>query len=315
MPYLLVFLLFIAQAALAADDQAVSGQQWLEKADVAMQSSTYQGMVVFLKNGRVDIMKHSHSFENGDEIETLTSLNSPLREITRHGSRVSCTLKDTQQEVEAPRPTDRSLIVNLPINSQVLEDQYLLTTAGQEIVALRPTQVIAVLPKDDLRYARKIWIDTETFLPLRAEVYGLDGTVLEQVMFADLTVSGSSREPAIHAKHVEYHERVKKQAAEKFNQSRFLLEYWPPGFEALFFADKAMLTSKKTVEHLLLSDGFSNLSIYFEAKEPRERGLEGLRTLGAVNSFSRTVGDIHVTVLGEVPARTVELIAKGIVLR
>lgn len=315
MRYLLCVLLFVASGAFAAEDKSVSGRQWLDKADEAMQSVAYQGTVVFLKNGHVDIMKYRHVLENSDEIETLTSLNSPLREVTRRSSRVSCLFKETSEEVKTQHPTDRSFIVNLPVSNQAIDDQYLLATAGQETVAMRPAQVIAVLPKDDLRYARKIWVDSETYLPIRAELYGLDGTLLEQVMFAEVIVNQKSSEPSVHTRHTDYHEQIKKDASDKFAQSRFQLEFWPSGFDAMFFADKAMQKSQKTVEHLLLSDGFSNISIYFEAKDAKGRGLEGLRTLGAVNSFSRTIGDTQVTVLGEVPAKTVELVAKGISLR
>jgi sigma-E factor negative regulatory protein RseB len=37
--------------------------------------------------------------------------------------------------------------------------------------------------------------------------------------------------------------------------------------------------------------------------------------LGSVNSYSRVLGMYQITVLGEVPAQTVEIIALGITLR
>jgi sigma-E factor negative regulatory protein RseB len=40
----------------------------------------------------------------------------------------------------------------------------------------------------------------------------------------------------------------------------------------------------------------------------------GLQSVGAVNSFSRSIGDYELTVMGEVPVSTVQKIADGIKL-
>jgi sigma-E factor negative regulatory protein RseB len=64
---------------------------------------------------------------------------------------------------------------------------------------------------------------------------------------------------------------------------------------------------------LLLSDGFSSISVYREAKAGDIQ--LGLQTLGSVNSFSRVIDNFQITVLGEVPAQTVQFIAQGVKFR
>jgi sigma-E factor negative regulatory protein RseB len=50
--------------------------------------------------------------------------------------------------------------------------------------------------------------------------------------------------------------------------------------------------------------------------EPKEaQGVQGLHSLGSVNSYSKVLDAYQITVLGEVPAQTVEFIATGITLR
>jgi sigma-E factor negative regulatory protein RseB len=64
---------------------------------------------------------------------------------------------------------------------------------------------------------------------------------------------------------------------------------------------------------MVLSDGFSSVSIYMENKNtPLQPGLQ---SIGAVSSFSRTIGEFELTVMGEVPGKTVKLIADSIKLR
>lgn len=58
------------------------------------------------------------------------------------------------------------------------------------------------------------------------------------------------------------------------------------------------------VDHFVLSDGLASVSVYVETN-PRE-GLEGSTRIGAVHAVGRRVSGYQVTVVGEVPAVTVE---------
>lgn len=312
MRFLVVFWLFVS-TAIADDGKSLSGLQWLEKVDHAMRNLSYRGTVVLLKNGQLDTMKYRHGFEDGIEVETLSSLNSPLREVTRKANEISCLYKDSSQKVDGHQPIDRSFIVNLPRHFDNLDGQYLVAVTDQEMVAMRPVRLVAVLPKDELRYARKIWVDSETYLPLKLEVYGLDGHAIEQVVFTELVVDsvGPAAESAKSSSAHQHHRH--HLTAEDFDKSAFQLKNWPKGFETVFFIRNMMQKGRKSVDHLLISDGFSSISVYFEAKG--EHPVEGPRSLGAVNSFSKVLDNWQITVLGEVPAKTVELVAAGVAVR
>jgi sigma-E factor negative regulatory protein RseB len=300
--------------AIASDNPQFTAQQWLERMTRAMKTLNYQGTVIFMKNGQLDTMKYRHSFDNGIEQERLSSLNSPLREVTRKSNEVSCLFKETSQKVVNHHPIDNSFIINLPPSTANLDKLYLLSIAAQESVAMKTAQIIGIQPKDQLRYPRKIWIETESFLPLKVEVYNLDGSILEQVVFTELNVDGLSESNAgdidenkLHVKHIHATQ------AEPFENAPFILKNWPAGFETIFFIRNSMQQSQKAVDHLLISDGFSSVSVYLEPKQTQ--GMQGLHTLGSVNSFSRVIDNFQVTVLGEVPAKTVEFIASGVALR
>jgi len=306
-------IIFCISATVASADSSLDGLHWLKKVNEAMKSRNYHGTVVFMKNGQIDTMKYQHSVENGVEFERLTSLNSPLREVTRKSSEIKCLYKETSQKIETRHPLDRSFIVNLPPHPENLEDFYLLAATGQEMVAMRPTQIIAILPKDELRYARKLWADTQTGLPLKVEVYGLDGTALEQVLFTEMVLDAEPSPPDGPTQAGAEPNPQQVIEAHSFDSSPYQIKTWPPGFEKIFFIRNTMQQSKKTVDHLLISDGFSTVSVYFEAKG--DKGIDGLRSLGPVNSYSRTIDDLQITVLGEVPVKTVEMLGQGVEIR
>ncbi len=309
---LAVFLLAFSTAF--ADEKQLTALQWLDNMSHAMKILNYQGTVVFMKNGQIDTMKYRHNVVDGIEQERLSSLNSPLREVTRKSSEVSCLFKETSQKVINHHPIDSSFIVNLPQDTANLDKFYAISTATTESIAMLQAQTIDIQPKDQFRYARKIWIETQHFLPLKVEVYNHEGAILEQVVFTDLKLDGKNEPiPAdiddshLHIKHIHATQ------AEPYENAPFILKNWPAGFKTIFFIRNSMQQSQKAVDHLLISDGLSSVSVYLEPKEAES--VQGLHALGSVNSSSRVLKDLQITVLGEVPTETVEFIAEGIILR
>jgi len=310
----LVFLNWLFTAVASAEEVPnPAGKQWLDQMIQAMKSLNYQGTVVFLKNNQADTMKYRHRVVNGLEQEFLSSLNSPLREMTRKSSETSCYYKETSQKIINHHPVDSSFIVNLPVNAASLDNIYALNTGERESIAMHTAQVLDVRPLDQLRFPRRIWIDTATYLPLKVEVYNLEGQILEQVVFTEFTTEQTAQTapepldtPGLNVKHIHAAQ------AEPFENAPFQLNNWPPGFKTVFFIRNS-LQAQKPVDHLLLSDGFTTLSVYLEPKT--DQGIEGPHSLGSVNSFSKVLGNYQVTVLGEAPAETVETIAAGVALR
>jgi sigma-E factor negative regulatory protein RseB len=62
-------------------------------------------------------------------------------------------------------------------------------------------------------------------------------------------------------------------------------------------------------EHLLLTDGVANVSVYVEPRSPNGVAGMTLGTRGALSIYSRDAGSQRVVVLGTVPAATVQRIA------
>lgn len=69
-----------------------------------------------------------------------------------------------------------------------------------------------------------------------------------------------------------------------------------------------MPDTETPVEHLVFTDGLATVSAFVSADGTSGK-FKGLSRRGAVTAFGRSVDDFHVTVVGEVPQATVELIA------
>ena len=309
---LLVFCLFVTSSF--ADESEEKVVQWLKNMRQAMKTLDYQGTIVFFKNGRLDTMKYSHVINNGYEQERLLSLNSPMREVIREAGKVRCVFKKTKEIVLNHRPVSNSFIIDLPEDFSAIKSVYQLRVLDDESVAMLPAHVISIEPKDEYRYKRKVWIDKQHFLPLKMEVYDLSGRTVEQVVFTDIHVGKQSN--FIYVENKVQGARIRHLHQAKLlpiNKAGFVLAKLPLNFNVVFFTRINNDDSGKPVEHVLLSDGFSLISVYREAKAKDTQ--TGLQTLGSVKSYTQIINGFQVTVMGEVPAKTVQYIAQGVKLK
>jgi sigma-E factor negative regulatory protein RseB len=187
--FLQVILALAAINVANAENIESSPKQLLLRMVTAMELSDYQGTVVFLKNNKLEAMKYLHSFDKDGEHEKLLSLNSPEREIVRKSDEVSCLFKTTKRLIVDHRPYQHSFIVDVPKNLDELDGNYTFEVVGEENIAMTPTFIVAIQPKDELRYLKKIWVTKAHYLPVKAATYDLSGEILEQVMFTDFQVS------------------------------------------------------------------------------------------------------------------------------
>lgn len=306
--------LLLSIEVVSAREPDLDAQQLLTKMNHAMDVLNYQGTVAFLKNGKLEPMKYIHAANNGIQQERLLSLNSPMREIIREAGKVSCLFKETKQTIIDHRPFERSFLVDVPMNLNEMGDIYQFVVVGEEDVAMLPSYVVAIQPKDNARYPRKIWVEKQQFLPLKVAVYDNSGVLLEQVVFTNIEVTDSL--PFVDVKFLDAiypAQHIHQSPTQSSDQAAFVVTELPKGFREIFFSRRPMRNSKQPVDHLILSDGFTSVSIYMENKT--EAMQPGLQSVGAVNSYSRTINNYQLTVLGEVPAETVKFIAEGIILR
>lgn len=309
-----ILIAFFSIGSAFAEESKLTAKQILANMIQAMRSLNYEGTVVFARSNKLESMKYFHAAGEGREQERLISLNSPLRELIRNGDQISCRYNETQAVVYDHRPYERSFLINFSGNLEELAKLYDFVLSGEEDVAMFPAYVIDIQPKDEFRYARRIWIEKLQFLPLKVAVYDFSGTLLEQVVFTEQHVK--SVLPFIEAKPQGSHQA--DQSAQSIEDSDpgalpFAVEEFPVGFKEVFFARRKMHDTHLPVDHLLMTDGLALVSVYMENKNPEMES--GQRSVGAVNFYSRNLDDHQLTVMGEVPPITVKTIAEGIELK
>lgn len=285
---------------------------WLTRMAHAVRTQNYQGVLVYAQGGRMESMRITHRYLDGREQERLQALSGSDREILRDNDVVTCILpKD--RAVKVDRRAFRGL---LPALNRATVDEisvnYELQELGSANVVGRACRAIAMRPRDAYRYGYRMWIDEQTSVPLKVELLGPKGQTLEQIMFTQISfpaqIDDKALEPGLNPKDFVWIRQRAPTTETPVTAENWVAGKLPPGFRLVVHDHQLMPGVQEPVEHMVFTDGLATVSAFIASQgEPIK--FKGLSRMGAVTAYARMVEDFHVTVVGEVPQATVELIA------
>jgi sigma-E factor negative regulatory protein RseB len=310
----LLLLLAVAGQALSQEQ----ARQWLDLMANAVQNLDYDGTFVYLHDGKLEAMRIIHARDDLEgERERLVSLTGSAREVLRNNESVTCILPDSKSVmVERSRPRQPFPVV--PRDLESLQEYYRFETIGDDRIAGYMTRVIAIIPRDAFRYGYRFWIDKDSKMFLRSEMSDADNRPIEQVMFTRLDIGGGIPDVDLEASltgdgYTWYRHASRGAAADTGDRKpRWSVRRLPSGFVLANYQRKPMRPNGKETEHMVYSDGLATVSVYVEHPQADAQSFTGLSSMGAINAYGAVVDGYQVTVVGEVPAVTVEMMARSV---
>lgn len=291
--------------------------RWLERMSTAMSQMSYQGTFVYVQGEEVVTMRITHVVDDGGARERLVSMSGAQREILRDPTGVRWVLGDDNSVLQ-DQAFSRSFFPQLPTSPQDQAGRsYTLKLGGRGRIAGQSVRNLEILPNDDFRYGYSLWLEEQSALLLKWQLIDHAGKTLAKLMFTDIRM-GSEVDPD----ELNSNSQLKKfrTVESRLPAGRGLAQavpHWrparlPPGFELTshrFFGPK----EDGLYEHLVYSDGLAAVSIYVESTVG-EAGRDGnISRLGTTHAFSRSADGVVITVIGDVPAATVQLIGDAVV--
>lgn len=282
---------------------------WLETLAFASHQTDYSGVFVYQYDNCVETSQIVHVTGKDGEFEKLESLDGPPHEIIRHDGH-AWDYSD-HQKIQADSQQGRSRFPSLlPQQLSALSMNYQARVLGVDRVAGYNAQVILFKPKDSLRYSHKIWIHTDSGLLLKAAVLDDRNKMVEQYAFTQLQIGGKiDRSWVKEYAPVNLPKDLPKSAetAREFipTHSGWTADTLPPGFKKSMEILRPLRGKDTLVTQIVYSDGLSAISIFIEPNDEDEDDMDGLSSRGAMNLYHKIVDKNLITVVGEVPPRTV----------
>ncbi len=171
-----------AQPALSAEAPA----EWLDRMAAAVQRASYTGTVIRTRGGDAEALKVVRSIADGVISEKVTVQEGNGLEIIRSGNEVHCILPDKKSVLVETWNNQSTLFSTLPSSDVQHGHEYDLLLVREDRVAGRKAILLAIRPHDEFRFSHRLWLDRETGFPLKTELLDGDGSLLDQVKFADI---------------------------------------------------------------------------------------------------------------------------------
>ncbi len=313
---------FAAGAAVAsgATFAQVSGDAvaWLQRIYTATDRLSYTGTFVYQHGEQVETSRITRIVDGSGVHERLETLDGTPREIVRVNEQVICYLPQTMT-MKVERQLDTRPFPAMGSPPRELAEHYTIRKGETERIAGHDCQAIVLEPKDGFRYGHKLWADVNTGMLVRAKTLNEKGEVIEQFGFTQLQIGGRIDREQVKSRYAgkgrDWRVESNGMVAADLARHGWLLKALPPGYRKVTEL-KRNVGASVDVGQIVLSDGLAAVSVFIEALGERSaQAALGLSRQGAVNVYTRRLDNYLVTVVGEVPAESVKLIAQNVEYR
>lgn len=292
---------------------AESGQEWLARMTTALNNASYVGEFISESAGRTERLAITHRVRHGVVSERLVSLSGNGRELVRENDEVVVYLPDQRLAIIERRSGRSDLMGALPQFEGRMASWYKIDYVGREATIFGPTAVIAVRPLDGYRFGYRLWIDVDSHMPVRSDLMDGANRVIERLRFTRLEfndeIPDSAFEPALDRSKLRW---VRQSPQTEEDAPAWRAMQVPPGFRLSVSGMQAVAGAGAPVNHLVYTDGLASVSVFIHAPSPGHAPMKGSGRSGVASAFSTVVDGHQVTVVGEVPPRTLKFIATGL---
>jgi sigma-E factor negative regulatory protein RseB len=316
--FALIIVSFFTAVPAFADTGSRVDLDWPQIIAFATHQTDYSGTFIYQHGGHMETARITHISDQSGEHEKLENLDGPRREFIRNNKEIWWYLGD-HKAVQMERPNSGKRFPALLLDQlSALNENYLIQTAEQARIAGFDTQAIVFQPKDTLRYSHKMWAHKSSGLLLKAVV--LDGRkqIVEQYTFIQLEIGGDieptqlmPRQSSAFLEQPSY-SVTPSEASAQADMGDWKVVAVPTGFKKIMEMRRPLHGNKTAVIHFVFSDGLAGISVFIETLGNNFDKKIGLSSRGAIHVYRKIKDDYLVTVVGEVPPRTVMQIADSV---
>ena len=302
-------------AAAAAPEADARG--WLTRMNLAAHGGNYQGTLVFSAGGVMSSSRVWHYSVGANRFERLEAQDGRQQRIYRHNDEVRTVWPQSRTAIVERRETLAGWSATPQAVDPQAADNYDIRREGSARVAGRDAQVLALRPRDTLRFAQRLWADLATGLMLRADVLGADGTTLESTAFSTIEV-GVKPEPEQVLEPMRNDEGLRivrpQQRRTSLEAERWTLARPVPGFMLAGCVLRGIEAEANEPPMLqaVFSDGLTHVSVFVERYDPERHRSEMHARLGATNTSMRRQGEHWITVVGDVPVAALKQFSEAL---
>jgi sigma-E factor negative regulatory protein RseB len=292
--------------------------EWLNRLHEASRQRAYMGTLVVSAGANMSASRIWHVCDGNQQMERVDTLTGAPRTTIRRNNEVITFAPDTKTAWVEKRESLGVFPDLLRTPSNLIPDHYSVQAVGLERVAGHKADVVEIRPRDELRFGYRIWSEQKTGLVIKLQTLGAQGDVLEQVAFTELQLDAPVSMDKLtklmrSTRGYEVHRPVLRKTTAEAEGWR--LKDVVPGFQSMSCHTRESAGGAGAGSlpmQWVFSDGLASVSLFVEPFNDQQRGEEKAAVMGATHSITRRIGSHWLTVLGEVPHKTLLQFAQSL---
>jgi sigma-E factor negative regulatory protein RseB len=312
-----------ASAARAAGTpvSAAEARQWLLRMHSAATQRNYQGTLTVTTDGVMSSSRLTHYCEGNESIERVEVLDGQPRVLLRHNDQLLALWPAARFARLEQRDAVQPFPSLLSGSEEQLFERYEMLSEGLGRVAGLEAKVFLLRPRDESRFSQRLWAEPGSGLLLRADVLGADGRVLETSAFSDVAIDTKVKPKSVQAALRQINGwRVERPASQRtsLDAEGWRLKSAVAGFRQSSCVKRQLGAGpddpdQKAAEvvQAIFSDGLTHVSLFIEPQRG-ERRRSGAAVSGATHTWMQVHGEHWVTVIGDVPMKTLKQFAEAL---
>lgn len=313
-----VLLLALVSGMAHAQTPSADGVELLHRVANAARELSYVGTFSYSRGDFSETTRVVHHGDAGGGVGRFETLSGRQKEIMRVGQDVTWYMPDSRV-IRIERQSFRRFFPELiaPERVRTLSQFYEVSQGGSDRVAGVECSNLTLIPKDNFRYAQSICVEPRTLLTLRATTLNERQERLETFVFTQIEVPARVEANDLRVRARDTANWTQEASSQNIDptSSGWYFRELPAGFAVVSETQRAMPGRAAPVTHKLLSDGLVWVSVFIEPLSNLPVMGRGLSQQGGAGTYSRPVGNHHVTVVGLVPVTTLVLIGGALVPR
>ncbi|MFM1885124.1 MAG: hypothetical protein RL026_281 [Pseudomonadota bacterium] len=308
--------------SLAASQEGSDALGWLQRMNQRLAEASYDGVFVHQVADRRETLRIIHRMREGQVQERVIATDGTGREFIHDGAELVAYYPDRRIVVVERRRSRVGFIGGLPGLRGLSLAYYEPREEGRGRFQGRPTRIIGVMPRDELRYGYRFWIDERSAMPVRTQLLRADGSLVEEVTAASLTLLDRIDDALLRPGVDTTGYRWLRREPPEFKPGELVAwapQSLPPGFRRGLGRGSRPGGPPQPTWHMMFTDGVASVSVFVEsARTPPQltrdgqtpRRAQGAVQLGAAAAYTAQIEGYRVTAVGEVPPATVKAIAE-----
>lgn len=310
-----------AESAVSTPINAEELRIWLMRIQQASGLHSFQGTFVVSGGGTVSSARVAHFCEGKNQFERIDSLDGVERHVFRHNNVVHTVWPQSRVALVEQREQAVSFLGTVGTGGERIVDHYDVRRQGSDRVAGHEAGVLLLKPRDGYRYGYRLWSERSSGLLLRADVLNAKGEVLETSAFSNVVIGVRPQPDSVmlRMKSLDGYRVIRPVLVPtRLESEGWALRDTPPGFRLVSCIKRPLGPSDADraddIQALqsIYSDGMTYVSLFIEPYDARRHTQEMLTAVGATQTLMRRHGDWWVTVMGDVPSRTLNSFASGL---